>query len=131
VWASNCLLNSSEAIGDLDGMEQGIGYFVEVLALEDQIPNELSVAERTKRLRRLIIEELLATNDNAVPDYTIATQTAALGWKEETMAHLEASYLSQDMLLPFAAADPAFDLLADEPRFQQLIENLGLGAAAR
>ncbi|MCH9647900.1 MAG: winged helix-turn-helix domain-containing protein [Deltaproteobacteria bacterium] len=126
LWASNCLLNSSEALGDLDGMERAIDHLLEALDAKNPLPQELSTSERATSVRQLQVEHLLPDNDTAILDYTIATQKAALGLKDEAMFHLEESYRRRDMLLPFASVDPVFELLADEPRFQRLVADLGL-----
>src|SRR5262249_4419203 len=58
--------------------------------------------------------------------YVLAKSYALLGDKERALAGLEKSYERKDFLLPFVKADPVFDPLHNEPRFQRLLMLIGL-----
>lgn len=60
--------------------------------------------------------------------YLVAKSYAQLGEKEQALDWLEKSLGNRDFLLPFVNADPIFDDLHAEPRFQAVIRRMGLGS---
>jgi hypothetical protein len=60
--------------------------------------------------------------------YDVARLHAMLGDKEQALLWLEKSYENKDFLLPFVNADPAFDDLRSEPRYQALLRRMGLAS---
>ena len=56
----------------------------------------------------------------------LATLYAALDERDQAFALLERAYAKHDPQLRFLNADPAFDLLRDDPRFQDLLRRVGL-----
>lgn len=55
----------------------------------------------------------------------LAVLYGALGDKETAFASLEKGYAEHDLQLQFLYADPAFDPLRDDPRFQDLLRRVG------
>lgn len=126
-WAATCFLNSSESLGDQEGVDRAIGRFFETSDSVARVPKELPSLDRVRLFRRRLVEARLAANTDVVLDYMIATETAALGQRETTMRHLEASFRRKDLLLPLAAVDPVFELLHDDPRFVELMARVRRG----
>jgi hypothetical protein len=58
--------------------------------------------------------------------YDVARLDALLGDKEQALARLEQSYENKDFLLPFVNADPIFDALRSEPRYQAVLRRMNL-----
>lgn len=58
--------------------------------------------------------------------YVLAKTYALLGEREQALAGLEKSYENKGFLLPFVNADPIFDGLHAEPRYQALLRRLNL-----
>ena len=56
----------------------------------------------------------------------LATLYAALDERDQAFALLERAYAKHDPQLRFLNADPAVDLLRDDPRFQDLLRRVGL-----
>ena len=58
--------------------------------------------------------------------YNIAQMYARLQEKEQALAWLERAYDARDSKLTFVKVEPAFDEIRSAPRFQQLLQRLGL-----
>jgi DNA-binding winged helix-turn-helix (wHTH) protein/TolB-like protein/thioredoxin-like negative regulator of GroEL len=73
-------------------------------------------------------EEQYARKDNPSPDinYARAKALAFLGEKEKALDNLERAYRSRVFLMAFVKADPVFDKLRDEPRFQAIVKGMKL-----
>lgn len=56
--------------------------------------------------------------------YQAARHYARLGKKEESIKNLQTSYESHDFEFTLFAADPVFDVLRDDPRFDELVKLL-------
>jgi serine/threonine-protein kinase len=58
--------------------------------------------------------------------WQIGTLYTRAGRSEEALRYLELAYEEHDQNMPSIAVDPIFDFLRDEPRFQALLDRLGL-----
>ena len=58
--------------------------------------------------------------------YVVAKSYALLGEKEQALAWLEKSCLNKDFLIAFVKAEPIFDDLRSEPRYQAVLRRMGL-----
>lgn len=56
----------------------------------------------------------------------LATYHAELGEKEPALSQLEEGFRQHDFAVLMIATDPAFDFLRGEPRFQSLVQRIGL-----
>jgi uncharacterized protein YpiB (UPF0302 family) len=63
-----------------------------------------------------------------VSPYNIAQMCARLEQKEQAIAWLERAYNERDSKLTYIKIDPAFDAIRSDPRFQQLVQRLGMPA---
>ena len=61
-----------------------------------------------------------------VTPWQIATLYTRAGEAEPAMEYLEQAYADHDQNMPSIAVDPIFDFIRDEPRFQALVDSLGL-----
>ena len=68
--------------------------------------------------------ERLATEDAA--PWQIGTLYTRAGRAEEALHYLELAYEEHDPNMPYLSVDPIFDFLRDEPRFETLLDGLGL-----
>ena len=68
--------------------------------------------------------ERLETGDAA--PWQIGTLYTRAGRGEEALHYLELAYEERDPNMPSLSVDPIFDFLRDEPRFQALLDGLGL-----
>jgi tetratricopeptide (TPR) repeat protein len=71
----------------------------------------------------LFVERL--ETGNAAP-WQIGTLYTRAGRGEEALFYLELAYEEHDPNMPSLSVDPIFDFLRDEPRFQALVDGLGL-----
>ena len=58
--------------------------------------------------------------------YYLARVHVGLGEKEEALAALEAAYQARSSLIAGLKADPIWDPLRNEPRFQKILTSIGL-----
>jgi DNA-binding winged helix-turn-helix (wHTH) protein/TolB-like protein/Tfp pilus assembly protein PilF len=81
-------------------------------ALASQTPQAISTLVQLKAM-------------NASP-YYLARVYVGLGEKEEALAALEAVYQARSSLIARLKADPVWDPLRNEPRFQKILTSIGL-----
>lgn len=74
---------------------------------------------------REILKQLQTTKDYVSPG-ELAALYAALGDKEGAFASLYKAYEDHDLQLQFLKVDPSFDPLRDDPRYPELMRNVGL-----
>ncbi|HSG07297.1 MAG TPA: protein kinase [Longimicrobiales bacterium] len=74
------------------------------------------------------VAELFETRSQAryVTPWQIATLYTRAGETEQALDYLEKAYADHDQNMPYIAVDPIFDFIRDEPRFQALVDSLGL-----
>ena len=68
----------------------------------------------------------LETSKEYVAPGELAVLYTALGEREEAFAAFERAYAAHDLQLQFLGADPSFDSLLGDPRFQDLMKRVGL-----
>jgi tetratricopeptide (TPR) repeat protein len=61
-----------------------------------------------------------------VTPWQIATLYTRAGRGEEALHYLELAFQEHDQNMPYITTDPIFDFLREEPRFQELVDRLGL-----
>jgi tetratricopeptide (TPR) repeat protein len=61
-----------------------------------------------------------------VTPWQIATLYTRAGEPEPALDYLERAFQDHDNNMPSIAVDPIFDLIRDQPRFQALVDSLGL-----
>jgi serine/threonine-protein kinase len=61
-----------------------------------------------------------------VPAWQIGTLYTRAGLKEEALEWLEKAYQAHDPNMPYISVDPIFDILRDDPRFQDLLRRMNL-----
>ncbi len=72
--------------------------------------------------------ELHQVNENepGTNFYSIARQCAMLGEKEQAFAYLNKAFEKRQYQMVFMYAEPRFDSLRDDPRFDELVRRVGL-----
>ena len=61
-----------------------------------------------------------------VPPWQIGTLYTRAGEKDKALEWLEKAYEAHDQNMPYIAVDPIFDILRDDPRFQDLLRRMRL-----
>ena len=61
-----------------------------------------------------------------VPSWQIGTLYTRAGEKDKALEWLEKAYEAHDPNMPYIAVDPIFDILRDDPRFQDLLRRMRL-----
>jgi len=61
-----------------------------------------------------------------LPSHFVAKCFAMLGEKDKALAELNRSFEKREYYLVYLKVDPRFDLLRDDPRFQDLVRRVGL-----
>ncbi len=112
---------------------EAIPHFEEALRLSSGSPDVMAALARAKALsgRRsdahagLKALHELATQRYVSP-WSLATVHLGLGDLERALALLEDAYTKRDPYVVFLKAEPAFDPLRSDPRFQNLLRRVGL-----
>jgi len=76
-------------------------------------------------IKKFVENLIIETKDPSVV-YLVATRYAFLGEKEKALDCLEKAYEGRGFLSAFVKADPVFDNLRSEPRYQAILKNMGL-----
>jgi len=77
---------------------------------------------------RAILEELqIAAAHRYIPPHNVAVVYLGLGEMDECFAWLEKAYAEHDAHLSFLRVDPKWDAVRADPRFQSLLQRIGLG----
>jgi tetratricopeptide (TPR) repeat protein len=76
---------------------------------------------------RAVAEVMVARSDTAyVRPIVIGTLYTRAGMKEEALRYLQLAYEEKSPGVPYFSIDPIFDFLRDDPRFQTIIDEIGL-----
>ena len=76
---------------------------------------------------RRVAETLVARSRTTyVPSWQIGTLYTRAGKKDEALEWLEKAYEAHDQNMPYISVDPIFDILRDDPRFQDLLRRMRL-----
>ena len=119
------------------------GNYAEAIALSEKVLKKLPFAQENlamagqayaKSGQRHEAEQCIArlkemAKTQTVRFYWIAAIYAALGDKDKAFAELEKSYQDRDWFLPRLKVDPIFDSLHDDPRYNDLLNRIGLPTA--
>jgi hypothetical protein len=81
---------------------------------------------RVAEARHAIRELARAGEREPVQARVFAWSYAGVGDREQTLAWLEKAYAEHSGELVSLKVNPAYDFLRDDPRFQQLLERVGL-----
>jgi len=108
-------------------MYQSAAYSnVEIIDKQLAELREIYVHSGYQGLLRHEISNTSQTTPNNGYKYSLFVTHAKLGEKEKALEWLEKSYESHNFMLPFANADPMFDNLRTEPRFQAVLRKMNL-----
>jgi TolB-like protein/Tfp pilus assembly protein PilF len=112
------------ALAEFEKAHAGSGGNPATLASMGRI---LAAAGRPVEVRALLrqLDEIAARA--YVPPYYGALIHAGLGNADEALSYLEASWRRHDLWLVWLGRDPRFDVLRSQPRFQRLLQVIGLG----
>ena len=83
-------------------------------------------ARAGERRKALAILHGLETSTDYVAPGELAILYEALGDREKAVETLEKAYTAHDLQLQYLKADPGFDSMHDDPRFQDLVRRVGL-----
>ena len=92
----------------------------------DQCYLGYALAKAGRRKEAEAILKQLETTTSYVSPAELAVLYVGLGEKEKALSALERAYAAHDLQLSFLGADPHYDSLRSEPRFQELIRKVGL-----
>jgi tetratricopeptide (TPR) repeat protein len=111
---------------------EAISAYQEAIRLGDDSPS-LQVflgeafAKSGEREKAQTILEQLKTSKDYVSPAELAVLYASLGDREQAFAFLEKAFVARDVQLQYLGVDPSFDPLRSDPRFQDLLQRVGLG----
>ena len=71
------------------------------------------------------LQELKQLKSNQAMPYEIALIYLSLGEKHEALAWLQTAYTERDVNITYLKVDPALDDLRSEPRFVELLKQVG------
>ena len=116
-----------------DKLPQAIAEFQEARKIADSTALPPAAIARSYALQgnkagaREILRQLKGVSEhNYVSPYATATIYAALGEKDKAIELLDEAYEERSRFVPFLAVDPKFDSLRSDPRFQDLIQRVGI-----
>jgi hypothetical protein len=78
-----------------------------------------------RSVAELFVERARTTEIHVTP-WQIATLYTRADDDGPALDYLERAYQARDQNMPYISIDPIFDHLRDEPRFQALVDSLGL-----
>jgi DNA-binding winged helix-turn-helix (wHTH) protein/TolB-like protein/thioredoxin-like negative regulator of GroEL len=81
---------------------------------------------RRRGIREFLRSRIAEGRDDANGNYQQAMIYSYLGEKEKALSNLERACRGRAFLTPFVKVDPVFDSLRDEPRYQAILETIGL-----
>jgi serine/threonine-protein kinase len=110
---------------------EAIAEYKECLRLADKLPGAecylvYALAKAGQRDEAEKVLKHLETTKDYVSPAELAIAYAGLGQKEQALSSLERAYTAHDLQMQFLGADPHYDSLRFEPRFQELIRKVGL-----
>ena len=79
------------------------------------------------KAREVLAAFLELSEQQYVCAYEVATAQAALGDHDEALEWFEKGIEDRADCMPYARADPKWDDIRDEPRFQELLQRIGPG----
>jgi tetratricopeptide (TPR) repeat protein len=85
-----------------------------------------ALAKAGKRTEAEALLKQLETTKEYVSPAELAILYIGLGDKERSLSALERSYAAHDLQMQYLVADPHYDSLRSEPRFQELVRKVGL-----
>jgi hypothetical protein len=83
-------------------------------------------AEKKQEARKLLEELEGRSKHRYISPYLIAPVQIGLGERDQAVASLERGYTNRDQWMMFLKADPRWDDLRSDPRFQDLLRRVGL-----
>jgi TolB-like protein/DNA-binding winged helix-turn-helix (wHTH) protein/Tfp pilus assembly protein PilF len=86
----------------------------------------LGYSGRKQEARKLLEELEERSKHRYVSPYLIALVQMGLGERDQAIASLEQGYTNRDQWMMYLKADPRWDDLRSDPRFQDLIRRVGL-----
>ncbi|UCF69406.1 MAG: tetratricopeptide repeat protein, partial [Acidobacteriota bacterium] len=117
--------------------DEAITAHQKAAALTDQQPNfrgqlgrAFALAGRTDEARRVLDELLEISQQSYVSSFDIAIICTALGEVSRALDWLDRAYQEHADHLPYLKVNPRLDPLRAEPRFQRLLERIGLASAS-
>jgi TolB-like protein/Tfp pilus assembly protein PilF len=111
--------------------KDAIAAFYEAIRLGDKSTSiqvylgEAYASNGERQKAEAILKELQNTKEYVSPG-ELAVLYGALGDKEGAFASLNKAYADHDLQLQFLKVDPSYDRLRDDPRFQELLQKVGL-----
>lgn len=118
--------------------EEAIAEFQKAVALSGNDPIQIAilghgyaVAGRPGEAQKVINELLELSRQKYFPPYFIALIYAGLGEKDTAFTWLEKVFAERSADLTVLKAEPMFDPLRSDPRFQDLLRRVGLSPKAK
>ena len=121
---------SYEAQGKYDQAVAQYGIAAKISGMPPEIlshANQVYAKSGWKAYLQTILDQVLnQTGGRRFPPFVIATYYARLGDKEQALAWLEKGYEERDFRMTMISVSFEFDGLRSEPRFQELVQKIGL-----
>jgi tetratricopeptide (TPR) repeat protein len=116
-----------EAIAEYETVRRTTPDSPEVLAFLVHAEAGRGDRARALELRRELVER---GKRSYVPSYATAVAALGLGERAAALDSLERAYVAREDALLYLAVEPLFDDLRREPRFEALLERIGLTTKA-
>lgn len=111
-----------QALTELGKAREQSGGNTQTISLTGYV---MALSGERERARGVLEELRRLSGQRYVPPYNLAMVYHGLGERQEALAWLERAYEERDVLLTFAAVDPKWDNLRQDPRFQALLRRVG------
>jgi serine/threonine-protein kinase len=82
---------------------------------------------QSEKAREVLADFIELSKRQYVCAYEVATSHAALGDNDEALEWFEKGIEDRADCMPYARTDPKWDYIRDEPRFQELLQQIGPG----
>jgi hypothetical protein len=93
---------------------------------EGSLGHAYAAAGQAREARAVLARLQQASRERYVPPFRFALVHVGLGEKSAALDFLEHGYATRDVAMSGIKVDPRFAPLADEPRFQALLDKMGL-----
>ncbi|HUP57715.1 MAG TPA: tetratricopeptide repeat protein, partial [Bdellovibrionota bacterium] len=122
LWLGRAYLMKGDHPRALEVLRAAAARAPESAMVRAALAQALARAGRTDDARKLRAE--LEAAGSYVPSYDIAAIDLALGERQRALANLEKAYEERSYHVVFAALDPSFSAIAEEPRFRAIVERV-------
>jgi tetratricopeptide (TPR) repeat protein len=124
LWIGRAYTAKHDYARALESLRMAEAAAPDSLMVRASIAQALALSGRKAEARKMRAELEALDKTRYVSPYDLAALDVALGETSRALEHLQAAYDERSYHIVFARMDPAFDAIAEEPRFQALVRRV-------